>query len=95
MNKKLLMKRKNNKKERFITWLSKPKKTKKTIYEEIEETIAERKRILPEWEKLFREEDVAMTKDIHLQLKETISEFKKAMKQHEGFFISNQNKRAA
>lgn len=78
-----------------MAWLSKPKKSKKSIHEEIEETITERNRILPEWEKLFLEEDVTMKKDIHLQLKETISEFKNAMKQHESFFISNQNKRAA
>ncbi len=89
------MKGKFNKKNRLMAWLSKPKKAKKSIYDQIEETIAERKRILPEWEKLFLGEDVTTKKDIHLQLQETISEFKQAMKQHEGFFLSNQNKKAA
>jgi len=67
---------------------------KKSIHEQIEETIAERKRILPEWEKLFLAKGLAK-KDIHMQLKETISEFKKSMKKHESFFLSDQNKKAA
>ena len=89
------MKRNFNKRKRLTDWLRKPEKTKKSIHEQISETIAERKRILPEWEKLFLEEDRKGTKDIHLQLKETISEFKRARRQHERFFITNQNKKAA
>jgi len=67
---------------------------KKNIHEQIEETIAERKRILPEWEKLFLLKG-AVKKDIHMQLRETISEFKRSMKRHERFFLSDQNKKAA
>ena len=67
---------------------------KKNIHEQIEETIAERKRILPEWGKLFLAKGL-VKKDIHMQLKETISEFKKEMKRHERFFIPDQNKKAA
>jgi len=64
----------------------------KSIHQQIEETIAERKRILPEWEKLFLEKD--SPKDIHAQLKETIAGFKQAMKQHENFFSPNHKKAA-
>ena len=89
------MKRKFSGKKRLMAWLSKSKKGKKSIYEQLEETIAERNRILPEWEKLFIEENVVMNKDIHVQLKETITEFKRTMKRHEGFFLRNENKKAA
>jgi len=67
---------------------------KKNIHQEIEETIAERKRILPEWEKIFLNEDTGAKKDIHTQLKETIAAFKLSMREHEKFFIK-QNKNAA
>jgi len=79
----------------LLAWLFKSSEIKKDIYSQIEETIAERKRILPKWEKLFLEENLVVKKDIHLELKETIAEFRQSMQQHEGFFSSVKNKRAA
>ena len=83
------------KRRRFGIYFFESSKPKKSILQQIDETIAERKRILPEWEKLFTEKSETTKKDIHTQLKETISEFRKAMKQHESFFMTNQNKKAA
>jgi hypothetical protein len=89
------MKRKFIKGRVLLAWSFKSPEIKKDIYALIEETIAERKRILPEWEKLFLEEDHDAKKDIHIQLKETIAEFRRSMRQHEGFFSSVKNKQAA
>lgn len=83
------------KKKTLAAWFTRPQNTNKNIHEQIAETIAERKRILPEWERIFLTENKPEEKDIHLQLKETISAFKKAMKQHERFFMRDQNKKAA
>jgi len=83
------------KKKKLAAWFMRPQKIKKNIHEQIAETIAERNRILPEWEKLFADEQEPAGKDIHLQLRETISAFKKAMKEHERFFLGDQNKKAA
>lgn len=83
------------KKKSWAAWFTRPQEIKKNIHEQIAETIAERKRILPEWERLFLDQDQSQEKDIHLQLKETISAFKKAMKQHKGFFMTGENKKAA
>ncbi|TAL42216.1 MAG: hypothetical protein EPN92_11865 [Chitinophagaceae bacterium] len=65
-----------------------PEETKKDIHALLEETIAERKSVLPPWEKLFLygQEDTA--NDIHAQLKKTIAEFKQSMRQYESFFTS-------
>ena len=81
--------------KKWGTWLTRPQKTKRSIHEEIAETIAERNRILPEWEKLFVDGGESGKKDIHVQLKETISAFKKNMEQHKSFFMADQNKKAA
>jgi gas vesicle protein len=89
------MKKKFIKSRILFVWLFKSPETKKDVHAQLEETIAERKKILPQWEKLFLEENLETKKDIHAQLKETISEFKNAMRQHEGFFTSGQNKNAA
>jgi hypothetical protein len=89
------MKKRFKKSEKWTVGLSGPGKIQKDIHEQIEETLAERKRILPEWERLFLAEDLNIEKDIHMQLKETISAFKRSMKQHESFFISDQNNKAA
>ena len=89
------MKRKSIKSRMLLAWLFKAPEIKKDIHAQLEETIAERKRILPEWEKLFLEEHPNAKKDIHLQLKETIAEFRQSMSQHEGFFSSVKNKQAA
>jgi len=79
----------------LLACLFKSPEIKKDIYAQIEETIAERKRILPEWEKLCLEESKNAKKDIHVQLKETIAEFRQSMRQHEGFFSPIKNKQAA
>ena len=81
-------------KTRLAIHLSKAQKNKKSIHQEIEETLAERKRILPLWEKIFLDEHPGGEKDIHTQLKETIAAFKLSMRRHKRFF-DNQNKNAA
>jgi hypothetical protein len=83
------------KKMKLADWFTRPQKVKKSIHEQIAETIAERKRILPEWEKIFSPDKGEAEKDIHHQLRETIAAYKKAMKQHESFFMMDQNKKAA
>ena len=89
------MKRRSIKSRMLLARLFKSPEVKKDIYAQLEETIAERKRILPQWEKLFLEEDAEAEKNIHLQLKETIAEYKQSMRQHERFFGSINNKQAA
>ena len=54
----------------------KPKKT--DIYADLEKTIAERKKLLEQWEKIFTSSQAVIKKDIHVQLAETIAEFRKA-----------------
>jgi len=85
------MKMKFMKRRRLAIYFWGSSTPEKNIHQQIEEAIAERKRILPEFEKLFLEKDAP--KDIHAQLKETIAGFKQAMKQHENFF--SDHKRAA
>jgi hypothetical protein len=89
------MKRRFIKGRVLLAWLFKSPEIKKDIYAQIEETIAERRRILPEWEKLFLEENHDAKNDIHIQLKETIAEFRQSMRQHEDFFSAVKNKQAA
>jgi len=89
------MKRKFIKSRILLAWLFKSPVVKKDIHAQLQETIAERKRILPEWEKLFFEENRNVKNDIHLQLKETIAEFRQSMRQHKDFFNSIKNKQAA
>lgn len=81
-------------KHRYITWQillacrSKQTKPKKDIHMQLEETIAERKRILADWERLFLSDRPAgkndipvVEKDIHAELAETIAEYKRIRKQ--------------
>jgi len=56
---------------------SKRKRIKSDIYAELEKTIAERKNLLEQWEKVFSTDKVVIQRDIHVQLAETIAEFKK------------------
>lgn len=63
-------------------------KPKKDIHTQLQETIAERKKILAEWERVFlsgqpvNSPKVAVReKDIHAQLAETIAEYKRIRKQ--------------
>ena len=80
--------------KRLAEYFSRPQKNKKNIHQQIEETLAERKKILPQWEKIFLNEGTAAENDIHAQLKETIAAFKLSMRAHKSFFIK-QNKNAA
>ena len=57
---------------------SKRKRIKTDIYAELEKTIAERKELLEQWEKVFSTGTVVIQKDIHVQLAETIAEFKRS-----------------
>ena len=71
----------------MIVSLEGSKDKSKNIHSQIEETIAERNRILPEWKELF-DAKPGDAKSIHVQLKETIAEFKKSMKGMERLFDS-------
>ena len=57
---------------------SKRRRKQTDIYTELEKTIAERKKLLEQWEKIFTTGKVVIQKDIHVQLAETIAEFKRA-----------------
>jgi len=56
---------------------SKPKRIKSDIYGELEKTIAERKKLIKQFEKIFSPGKPGNEKDIHVQLAETIAEFKR------------------
>ncbi|HJS54740.1 MAG TPA: hypothetical protein VJ765_09360 [Chitinophagaceae bacterium] len=87
------MKQKIMKGHVLLTWLFKQYDTRKSIHQEIEETLAERKKILVQWEKLFLSQG-SEGKDIHEQLRETITEFKRTRLQQQRSFLE-QNKKAA
>ena len=65
---------------------AKPLNTKKDIHAQLQDTIAERRIILREFEKLFPPKSPEIQKDIHAQLKETIAEHRRIMRQWEKFF---------
>jgi hypothetical protein len=81
------MKRKYITMEVLQACLAKDQKTKKSIHDQLEETIAERKRILPQWKKLFLPGE---SKDIHALLQETIAERKSILKEWEKVFQPQQ-----
>ena len=56
---------------------SRRKRIKTDIYAELEKTIAEREKLIEQWEKIFSIGKVIIQKDIHVQLAETIAEFKR------------------
>ena len=69
----------------------------KDIHAQLEETIAERRTILPEWERSFladqpgtKKDIPAVKKDIHEQLAETIAEYKRIRKQWENSVLFRQ-----
>lgn len=87
---------------------SKRRFVKKDIHAQLEETIAERKKILQQWEEVFRSMHPVignindMEKDIHAQLEETIAQYSRMRKGWEKFLsaeqdgnIATQNKKAA
>jgi len=61
--------------------LSKRRVIKKDIYTQLSETIAERKKLIKEWENSFIEKPLTTKNDIHTQLEQTIAELKKVMQQ--------------
>jgi uncharacterized protein YukE len=78
------MKWKYIKKQALPACLSKSRGNKKDIHAGIEETIAERKKILQQWEGLFISTPSGIKKDIHAQLEETIAEHRRTMQQWGG-----------
>ena len=73
----------------LLACLKKPAEVKKDIHAQLAETIAERKRIMQQYQKVFlsTHSDIKETKkDIHAQLRETIAEYRTTVKQWEGFF---------
>ena len=79
----------------LLACLSKPPGMKKDIHAQLEETIAERKRIIQQWEKSFVSKPAGIKKDIHAQLAETIAEHKKIMEQWTGLFSREDGRVAA
>ena len=63
---------------------------KKDIHAQLQETIAERKRILTDWESLFLD-DSTNAATIHRQLKATIAELKRTKQQYAGFFATQKD----
>ena len=57
--------------------LATKRKADKNIYQQLEETIKERKTLLAQWEKIFETNNNDGQKNIHLQLAETIAAFKR------------------
>jgi hypothetical protein len=72
----------------LLACLSKPQGSKKDIHALLEETIAERRRILEQWEKSFLG---VPRKDIHAMLQETIAERKRILQQWENLFFPEQD----
>lgn len=69
------MKQENVIKQFGNVYLSTQQVMKQDIHAQLAVTLAERKRVLPAWEKLVLQEPAY--KDIHLQLAETIAQFKR------------------
>ena len=59
----------------------KERHSKKDIYTQLKETIAEREKLLQKWERIFMPKPEGVQKDIHTQLAETIAEYKRMKKQ--------------
>ena len=78
-------------KQILLACLVKPQGIRKDIHAQLAETIAERRRILPEWERLFLSEPSGIKQDIHAQLAETIAEHRRIMKQWNRLFSPEQD----
>ena len=65
----------------LMACLSKPPGATNEIYEQLEETITERKKIIQQVDRAFFSKTTDTDKDIHTQLEETIAERKKIMQQ--------------
>lgn len=88
------MKRKFSIKEKLRARFGKQQVLNKDIHMLLQETITERKRILPQWERMFQL-NTSAEKDIHSQLSETISRHKRIMKQWDHLFSGGSNSRLA
>ena len=78
-------------KRRYVTTtilMASKTKRRKNIHEQLEETLAERRRIMREWETIKLAPE-AMQPDIHAQLEETIAGLKKVRK-HTATLLYNQ-----
>ena len=61
------------------------------IHGQLAETIAERQKILDQWEKIFQPRSVEITKDIHDQLRETIAGLKQTKQQFRSRLFSTKD----
>ena len=82
-------------KQVLLACYSKPLANKKSIHAQLEETIAERKQIMQQYELVLTEKPAASEKTIHAQLEETIAAVRKAMQQYGQLVYLEQRKNAA
>jgi hypothetical protein len=75
-------------KQILLACMAKPKTPKQDIHAMLEETVAERKRILMLWEQSFFG---TPSKDIHALLQETVSERRRILPQWEKLFFPKQD----
>jgi len=75
------MKRKFITTQILLACRKKAPQVKKDIYTQLEETIAERKKLLEQWDGIFMPKPEPLQKDIHAQLAETIAGYKKMKQQ--------------
>ena len=72
-----MRKQKNKIRLMWTALMKKPQGDKKSIHEQLAETIAERKDLLAQWEKIFQPKPEITVKSIHDQLQETIAKLRK------------------
>lgn len=65
----------------LLACLSKSSIIKKDIHAQLEETIAQRRRLIEQWENLVRATPSEIRQDIHAQLKKTIAGLRREMQQ--------------
>ena len=76
------MKKKYITNQMLLAFQAKPKRQNEDIYTQLAETIAERQKLIPEWEKIFETRPKpVIEKDIHSQLAETIAQYKQMKQQ--------------
>jgi len=76
----------------LLACLSHNKVKQKDIHAQLKETIAERKRILQQWPKLFTSWLSPKEKDIHVQLLETLAERRRILEELQRTFSPGTNK---
>lgn len=68
---------------------------KQDLYEEVELTIEEHKKVMQQWEEVFRAEAAGIKpveKDIYTVVEETIEEHKRVMRKWDRLFIQEEGK---